>query len=166
MKIVRWTFTQRSLVFGTLACVALAISQLSSANEHDIEAFADGYAAAWSNQDPAALASFYAEDGVLIVNHGEPSVGRAAIEAKARGFMEAFPDMRVTLEKLEPCGEALCFHWRWTGTNTGPGGTGNSVDLTGYEAWILDEEGLIERSLGHYDQAEYQRQVQAGMPDS
>jgi hypothetical protein len=43
----------------------------------------------------------------------------------------------------------------------GPGGNGNAVDLRGYEQWKLDENGLIVQSPGHYDEAEYQRQMSA-----
>ena len=123
--------------------------------------FATRYAAAWSSQDPEMLASFYAENGRLQVNDGEPSVGPDAITQKARSFMSAFPDMVVELDELRRVGDRVQFHWRWTGTNTGPGGTGNAVDLRGYEQWALDDEGLILESLGHYDEAEYQRQVNA-----
>jgi hypothetical protein len=51
------------------------------------------------------------------------------------------------------------FHWTWTGTNTGPGGTGRAVRISGYEEWTLDPDGLIAESKGHYDEAEYQRQM-------
>ena len=121
--------------------------------------FAKRYAAAWSSQDPASLASFYSENATLTVNAGKPSVGRAAIEQTAGDFMHAFPDMVVQLTKLERDGEKLVFHWRWTGTNSGPGGTGNAVDLNGYEVWTMGPDGLIAESIGHYDEAEYQRQV-------
>lgn len=123
--------------------------------------FATRYAAAWSSQDPMALASFYAEDGSLKVNDGAPSVGRAAIEETAGAFMSAFPDMVVRLDRLESEAGSVVFHWHWTGTNTGPGGTGNAVDIRGYEEWTLTEDGQIRQSLGHYDDAEYQRQVNA-----
>ena len=53
--------------------------------------FATRYAAVWSSQDPDALAAFYAEDGSLTVNAGAPSVGRAAIAAKARDFIAKGP---------------------------------------------------------------------------
>ena len=46
---------------------------------------------------------------------------------------------------------------------TAPGGTGNAVRISGYEEWTLGEDGLIVRSLGHYDQAEYDRQLEAGI---
>jgi uncharacterized protein (TIGR02246 family) len=124
-----------------------------------LEAFATRYAQAWSSQDPEGLASFYAEGGRLIVNGGEPAVGRAAIAAKARGFMEAFPDMVVRMDSVEQRGDRATFHWTWTGTNTGPGGTGRSVHLGGREVWTLDPDGRIAESDGRYDEAEYARQM-------
>ena len=44
-------------------------------------------------------------------------------------------------------------------TNTGPGGTGKSVRIHGYEEWTFGADGLIAESKGHYDEAEYQRQL-------
>ena len=55
--------------------------------------------------------------------------------------------------------------FKLTGTHTGPGGTGNSVRISGHESWLLDEEGLIAESLGHYDEAEYRRQLEQGAGD-
>ena len=123
--------------------------------------FAERYATAWSSQDPVAFSKLYAEGGSLKVNDSEPAVGRSAVEAKARAFMEAFPDMTVRLVELVDKGESVQFHWHWTGTNTGPGGTGARVDLRGYEEWTFNEEGLIIQSLGHYDEEEYERQLNA-----
>lgn len=127
----------------------------------ELTAFATKYAAAWSSQDPDQLASHYAEDGSLQVNTSDPSVGREAIAAKARGFMAAFPDMVVALEQVTQNGSTATFHWRWTGTNTGPGGNGSAVDLRGYEVWTFSSNGLIAMSEGHYDEAEYARQMGA-----
>ena len=123
--------------------------------------FATRYAAAWSSQDPHAFATFYSENGSLRINDGDPSVGRDAVEATARDFMAAFPDMLVQLVELHTKGDHVEFHWHWTGTNTGPGGTGNRVDLRGYEQWTLDNDGLILESAGYYDDAEYTRQLNA-----
>lgn len=129
----------------------------------DLTEFATRYAAAWSGQDPAAFASFYAEDGTFRINDGEWSIGRDAITETARSFMTGFPDMRVRLVKVTREGDRVNFHWRWTGTNTGPGGTGNAVDLQGYEQWLLGDDGLIIETQGHMDDAEYQRQLNAGL---
>lgn len=133
-------------------------------NQADLTDFATRYAAAWSSQDPAELASFYAESGSLTVNAGAPSVGRAAITATAQGYMTAFPDMVVKLDSLSQYGGQTIFHWTWTGTNTGPGGTGKAVHLSGYEQWTIGADGLIAESKGRFDEAEYQRQLKGGAP--
>ena len=124
----------------------------------DLTAFAVCYAKAWCSQDPESVAAFYAEPGSLSVNGGPAAVGRQAIANVARGFMSAFPDMKVTMDDLvrkphEPYGTV--FRWTLTGTNTGPGGTGKHVRISGYELWQLDEHGLIRDSKGHFDAAEY-----------
>lgn len=124
----------------------------------ELSDFAKRYAAAWSSQDPELLASFYAPDGSLVV-HGEVSSGRAAIAETVGGFMEAFPDMVVKLRAIQKDGDGAVFHWLWTGTNTGPGGTGRPVRLKGHEEWMFSAEGLIEVSEGHYDQDDYLRQI-------
>jgi dipeptidyl aminopeptidase/acylaminoacyl peptidase len=121
--------------------------------------FATRYAAAWSSQDPDKLASFYAESGALKVNEGAPAEGRAAVRATVQSFMSGFPDMLVVLDSVVRVGAGARFHWTWTGTNTGPGGTGKAVKISGYEDWTFAPDGLIAQSLGHYDEAEYQRQV-------
>jgi hypothetical protein len=121
--------------------------------------FATRYASAWSSQDPVAFALFYDANGSLTINDGEAAVGRAAVEQKVRDFMTAFPDMIVRLVELRQDGDQVEFHWRWTGTETGPGGSGNAVDLTGHEKWTFNGEGFILQSLGYYDEADYERQI-------
>ena len=128
--------------------------------------FATRYAAAWSSQNPAGLASFYTENGSLRVNAGTPSVGRAAITATAREYMTAFPDMVVSMDQISEEGGHATFRWTWTGTNTGPGGTGKSVRIRGYEEWTLAADGLLAESKGHFDEAEYQRQLKSGAPQA
>lgn len=150
---------------GALAVVLLACtSSTPSMRPTDLQDFGTRYAAAWSGQQPDALAAFYADNGVLQVNDGKPSVGRDAVRATIASFMEAFPDMHVRLDSLVPKGDTVQFHWTWTGTNTGPGGTGKAVHMVGYEAWTFAPDGKIAQSLGHYDDAEYQRQLKDGVP--
>lgn len=155
--------TRRALIVTSLSLVFLVAceSKEEPMDSTDLTEFATRYAAAWSSQDPATLASFYADNGSITVNDGEPSVGRDAVEETARAFMTGFPDMVVRLVELRQEGGHVVFHWHWTGTNTGPGGTGNAVDIQGYEEWTLDSDGLILKSLGHFDEAEYQRQLNA-----
>jgi hypothetical protein len=42
----------------------------------------------------------YAEDGSLTVKTGDPSVGRAAIAARAREFMDAIPELRLCVRAM------------------------------------------------------------------
>jgi hypothetical protein len=92
--------------------------------------------------------------------------------------MTTFPDMVVTMDKLVCDGEGTKFHWTLTGTNTGPGGTGKRVRISGYggsrATWTgrperVDEQGgesindgLVGESKGHFDSAEYERQLKQG----
>ena len=122
--------------------------------------FAERYAASWCSQDAASVASFFAPDGCLRVNDADSAVGRAAITAVAQGFMSAFPDMRVLLDDLVVRGERIEFHWTLTGTNTGPGGTGRSVRISGHEEWRMGVDGLIAESLGQFDGEDYRRQLE------
>jgi uncharacterized protein (TIGR02246 family) len=130
-----------------------------------ITTFAKRYAEAWCSQNPESVAAFFAENGSLSVNDGPPAVGRVAIAEVARGFMRDLPDMIVTFDKLEPRGEKIAFHWTLTGTNTGPGGTGKRLRISGYELWKIDEDGLIAESKGHFDGAEYERQLKLGVDE-
>ena len=112
---------------------------------------------------PAQVAAHYAPEGWLAINDGPRAVGRAAITDVARSSCAALPDMQVLLRELVTDGNHLEYHWTFTGTNTGPGGTGNAVRVDGYEEWVLDDDGLIAASQGHYDEAEYARQLAHGV---
>ena len=128
--------------------------------------FAARYTAAWRSRDPARVASFFAANGSLKINREEPHVGRAAIAAAAQGFFTAFPDMVVRMDSLSRDGGRFVYRWTLTGTNTGPGGSGKSVHISGYEEWTIGPDGLILESLGHFDEAEYQRQLKVGAADA
>jgi len=121
--------------------------------------FAKRYAQAWCSHSPERIAAFFGENASLKVNDDAPAIGRKAIAEIARGFMRDFPDMTVTFDKLEPREDATAFHWTFIGTNSGPGGTGNRVRISGYELWKIGNNGLIAESKGHFDAADYERQL-------
>jgi hypothetical protein len=125
--------------------------------------FAMRYATAWCSQNSAAVAAFFAPDGCLTINDGVPCKDRRAIAEAAREFMESFPDMCVVMDDLVVKGETIEFHWTLTGTNSGPGGLGHRVRISGYEEWSFSQGGLVQNSLGHFDAAEYQRQIANGI---
>jgi SnoaL-like polyketide cyclase len=125
-------------------------------NKENLTEFAKRYAKAWCSQDPESVTAFFAKNALLTVNGGPPA---PPLEV-ARAFMHDFPDMIVRFDKLEQREEATAFHWTLIGTNTGPGGTGNRVRISGYELWKIDNAGLIVESSGHFDAAEYERQLE------
>ena len=138
-------------------------SKLLMNNLVKITTFAKRYAKAWCSQNPKSVAAFFAERGSISINNGPPAVGRAAIAREAQAFMTTFPDMVVTMDKIVHDEEETKFHWTLTGTNTGPGGTGKRVQISGYELWQIDKDGLIAESKGHFDSAEYERQLKHGV---
>ena len=121
--------------------------------------FAERYTEAWCSGVPERVAEFYAQDGSLTINDAGAAVGREMIAAGARGFMQAFPDMRVEMDRLVEKGGRVEYHWTLTGTNTGKGGTGKRVRISGFESWKMGADGLIAESLGKFDEAEFERQV-------
>lgn len=128
--------------------------------------FAVRYTAAWCSQDPASVAAFYSPGGLLIINDGVPAGGRRAITEAVRQFMTAFPDLRVVMDNILVRSDRPEYHWTLTGVNSGPGGTGNRVRISGFEAWKFGEDGLIAESRGHFDNAAYKRQIERGGVES
>jgi len=122
------------------------------------------YTAAWCSQDPTKVAGFYSPAGSLAINGGAPAVGRGAIAEVARSFMTAFPDMSVVMDDLAVHGDRVHYHWTLTGTNTGPGGTGRRVRISGYEIWEIGTDHSIVSSEGHFDHGEYERQLRQDGP--
>ncbi len=121
---------------------------------------AEKYTAAWCSHDPDAVASFYAEDGRIVINGGEPSVGREGIAAMAKAFYDEFPDLVVRMDDIRTSGTHAVYRWTLEGTHSGPGGTGNRVEVSGWEYWRYSEDGLVAESAGHFDAEDYQRQVE------
>lgn len=124
------------------------------------------YTAAWCSQEPARVAAFFSLTGSLSVNGAAPAVGPSAISEIARGFMTAFPDLLLTMDDVLVQSDRALYHWTFTGTNTGPGGTGQRVCFSGFEVWEIGLDWLIAESQGHFDEASYQRQLRHGTEQS
>jgi len=126
----------------------------------DLKIFARSYAQAWCSKRPEFVASYFSKDGSLQVNNGAPAQGTEEITEVAKGFMDAFPDMIVTMDSIVPIANKTRFHWTLTGTNTGPGGTGNKVKISGFEEWTLNENQFIMESKGNFDEEDYNKQLE------
>ena len=124
-----------------------------------IRQLAEAYAHAWSSGDPEAVASFYRDDGKIIINRGDPIEGRAALLDMVSGFYGEFPGLVVRLEHLRVAGDHVMFGWVLEGTHAE---TGKRVAVEGWEEWDLDADHKVATSLGWFDAAEYKRQIREG----
>lgn len=122
--------------------------------------FARSYTAAWCSHDPAKVAAHYVPGGTIAINGGEPT----EITEIARSFIDSFPDIEVFMDDVVLKDDTVEYRWIFTGTNTGPGGTGNAVRISGFEEWTLGDDLLVVEAQGHYDQDEYDRQLEHGLP--
>ena len=120
------------------------------------------YTEAWCSHDPDAGASFYAPDGKITINAGEPSIGRSQVSEMAKGFYSEFPDLIVRMDSMRTSGTYCVFQWTLEGTNSGPDGTGNRVILSGWEYWRMTDDGLVAESKVHFDAEDFERQVAGG----
>ena len=123
-----------------------------------IRDFARSYTEAWCSHDPARVADHYGPGGTIAINGGEPT----EITEVARSFISEFPDIQVFMDDVVFNDETVEYHWTFTGTNTGPGGTGNRVRISGFEEWTFGDDVLVVKSQGRYDQDDYDRQIEHG----
>jgi predicted ester cyclase len=123
--------------------------------------FARSYTDAWCSGDPGRVAGHFVPGGTIAVNDGDPT----EVTDVARSFMSTFPDLHLDMDDVVVKDELVEFHWTCTGTSTGPGGTGARVRFSGFEEWTFGEDGLVAESQGHFDQADYERQLAHGGPE-
>ncbi len=120
---------------------------------------ARAYTAAWNSGDPNAVASFYAEDGEIIINRGDPWTGRTRVADMAAGFYADVPDLSLTCDGIRVAGTHANFVWTFTGHDAG---TKNALNISGWEEWDLAEDGKVQVSRGWFDADDYARQVAGG----
>jgi hypothetical protein len=103
------------------------------------------------------VAAHYVSGGTIAINGGDAT----SIADVAAAFIAAFPDIVVSQDDLVLRQDgSVEYRWTFTGTSAE---TGNRVRVPGYEEWTISPDGRIAQSRGHYDQAEYDRQLQHGV---
>ena len=153
------TLSINCMLIGILFC-SLIGCKIQNSDYEKMVTFGQDYTTAWNSMDPEKVVSFYAEDGTLTINHGTPAMGREQLAAAVGAYMEAFPDMHLTMDSLVKGDGTFKYYWTFTGTNTGDGGTGNKVKFSGFEEWTINGDGFVQTSMGSYDAEDYNRQVQ------
>lgn len=119
-------------------------------------AFAEAYTAAWNSGSADAVAEFYALNGSIVINRGEPWEGRARVATMAAGFFADVPDLSLTCDGVRCAGDHVVYLWTFTGTHAG---TKNTLRVVGWEEWDFDADLKVRASRGWYDADDYARQT-------
>lgn len=121
-----------------------------------IRKIAQDYTAAWNSKSPEAVASFYAEDGEIVINRGAPWTGRARVAEMAAGFYADVPDLTLTRDDIRHSGTHALYVWTFTGHDAA---SGNPLNSRGWEEWDLDPDLKVKASRGWFDADDYARQA-------
>lgn len=130
-----------------------------SLDSNAVAQMARNYTAAWNSKSADAVASFFAEDGEIVINRGDPSTGRAEIAAMAAGFHADVPDLSLTCDGIRTAGDHAVYVWTFTGHDAS---TGNPLSIRGWEEWDLGADLKVKASRGWFDAEDYARQVAGG----
>jgi hypothetical protein len=128
-------------------------------NEDELKSFGIEYEAAWRSLVPGNPFSYQATNCIVTVNDGNSMISTEEILGGIIGFMEAFHDLLIAMRDVIDEDRGTVFYWNLKGTNSGPGGTGNNVDIDGCVVWKLNNENRIVALMGYFDIEEYERQV-------
>lgn len=125
-------------------------------HQASIEKIAAEYTAAWNSGSAKAVASFYAEDGQIVINRGTPWEGHAGIAAMASGFFADVPDLSLTCDGIRVAGTHVAYLWTFTGHHAQ---TRRPLSISGWEEWDLDADLKVKASRGWFDADDYARQA-------
>jgi uncharacterized protein (TIGR02246 family) len=121
-----------------------------------VRKMAADYTAAWNSKSAAAVASFFAETGEIVINRGEPWIGRARVQAMAEGFYADVPDLSLTCDEIRCSGNHAVYVWTFTGHDAT---TGKPLNIRGWEEWDLGDDLKVVASRGWFDADDYARQA-------
>ncbi|MCB1019852.1 MAG: SgcJ/EcaC family oxidoreductase [Acidobacteria bacterium] len=129
------------------------------ANAPNAAALTEAYTQAWNSGSPDAVANFYAENGRISINGGEPWVGRARVAQMAAGFFADVPDLTLRCDGVRAAGAHVVYLWTFVGHHAR---TGNRLEISGWEEWDFDPNEKVLHSRGWFDADDYARQVEGG----
>ena len=125
--------------------------------DHDrMRQIADDYTAAWNSGSAEAVAAFFAPDGRIVINRGEPWEGRVGVAQMAAGFYADVPDLHLVCDGLRIAGDHVVYQWTFTGNHAT---SGNPLRVVGWEEWDMDADLRVKSSRGWYDAEDYARQA-------
>ena len=124
----------------------------------EIAQIAQDYTKAWNSKSAEAVSSFYAEDGEIVINIGEPWSGRARVRDMAAGFYSDVPDLFLTCDDVRVSDKHVLFLWTFTGHDAT---TQRPLKIHGWEEWDLNNDLQVQSSRGWFDAQSYAQQAGA-----
>ncbi len=85
-----------------------------------VKRLAAAYAEAWNSGSPDAVAAFYVTNGRIVINRGDPWLGRKGVAEMAARFFADVPDLRLVCDLLRCAGDHVAYLWTFTGTHVRP----------------------------------------------
>jgi steroid delta-isomerase-like uncharacterized protein len=132
-------------------------------NRDEIIALCHREAEAWNAHDAAAVGMLYAADATQRDVGGQTFNGRDAIAARARMFMDAFPDLRLDLGAIEVDGDTFTLEWTASGINSGSlagmPATNRTVKVEGCDVVKVGDDSLIHSESAYWNEAAMLRQM-------
>ena len=123
----------------------------SNSFKHLVEKWAEAY----NSHNADAIAELYHDDAVNTqIPYPSPVQGREGIRAVYKKTFQAFPDIRLEVEKLLENGDGAAIEWVFKGTMSGDFAghppTGRGFNMRGCEAFQF-REGKIISQHGYWD---------------
>ena len=128
-------------------------------NPSELKEFAKKYGKAWSSNDPNRVLALHSESSRLSVNNGDPAIGKSEIRKIVEAFMRDFPDLHIQVNDVVVEERGIVFYCNAIATNSGPGGTGNKINIEIYEIWTFDENGKFTEVRAYDDPEDFERQL-------
>lgn len=123
---------------------------------NQIKQIAADYTAAWNSKSAPDVAAFYAPDGQIVINNGDPWQGRDGVRDMALGFYADVPDLSLTCDDVRLSATHAIFVWTFTGHAAD---TGHPLNVSGWEEWDLNADNKVRFSRGWFDADDYARQA-------
>lgn len=128
-------------------------------NPSELKEFAKKYGQAWSSNDPNQVLALHSESSRLSVNDGDPALGKPEIRKIVEAFMGDFPDLYIQVNDVLVEERGIVFYCNAIATNSGPGGTGNRINIEIHEIWTFDENGKFTEVRAYDDPEDFERQL-------
>ena len=107
---------QVKILIMLLLCGILHSSYSTIMNNDELKSFGIEYEAAWRSLVPENPFSYQAKECIVTVNDGEPMITAEGRLGGIIGFMEAFPDLLITMRDIVEEDRGTVFYWNLKGT--------------------------------------------------